>query len=402
MNSYDVIIIGGGPSGATASTLLAREGYRILLLEKSRFPRQKLCGEFITPECMEVFERLGVGDRLAAAGAKSIRRMTIYAPDGRGLRVPMEWIADGHSGAMGLSRSRMDAILLDRARESGVEVREGFHVAPRIEIGSAESIVEGKADGETVERFSGRVVIDASGRNGAYHHHHHHHPGGGPRGEGRFRWARFEGSRLFGCKVHLRGIEGLDGTGELYFFRDGYGGLSEVEGDLVNLCFITTEATLLEARGDRQRLLDLTMRTNPRANERLKGAIFEGEWLGTGPLRFGRPRTQPGVLAIGDAGAFIDPFTGSGILLALTSGEIAAAVIHHAFYEGITSVETIIHRYEGRHRAHFGLRYRISSMLRNLAFRPAARNLLVSVLSRHKSLMRLVARGTRQRLSARS
>lgn len=393
MNSYDTIVIGGGPAGATASTLLAREGYRVLLLEKSRFPRHKLCGEFITPECMPVFERLGVAERLFAAGAKSIRRMTLYAPDGRGLEVPMEWIADGHARAIGLTRSRMDSILLDRARESGVEVREGFHVSPRIESGPAESIVEGKADGETVERFSARLVIDASGRNGAYHQ---------LQGEDRSRWARFEGSRLFGCKAHLRGVTGLDGHGELFFFRDGYGGLSEVEEDRVNLCFITTEATLLDARGDRQRLLDLTMRSNPRANERLKSAIIDGEWLGTGPLQFGRKRTRAGALTIGDAGAFIDPFTGSGILLALTSGELAAEVIHQAISEGITNAEAIIHRYEARHRANFGLRYRISSMLRNLAFRPTARTALVSVLSRHQSLMRLVALGTRQRLSARS
>jgi flavin-dependent dehydrogenase len=319
--------------------------------------------------------------------------MTLYAPDGRELQVPMEWIANGHAGAIGLTRARMDAILLDRARESGVEVREGFHVSPRIESGPRESVVEGKADGETIERFSARLVIDASGRNGVY-------------SGDRARWAQFEGSRLFGCKVHLHGVTGLDEKGELFFFRDGYGGLSEVEPEggaaRVNLCFITTEATLREARGDRQRLLDLTMRSNPRAAERLRDAIIAGEWLGTGPLEFGRKRTRPGVLTIGDAGAFIDPFTGSGILLALTSGALAADVVHQAIAEGISNAETIIRGYEARHRALFGLRYKVSSMLRNLAFRPAIRDVVVSALSRHQSLMRLVALGTRQRLSARS
>ena len=322
MRKYEAIIIGGGPAGATAAALLARAGHRVLVLERSRFPRHKLCGEFITPESMAVFERLGVRERLFAAGARTIRQMTLYAPDGRGLDVPMEWIAGSEAGAIGLTRARMDAILLDAAREAGAEVREGVAVSPRLEFAAAETIVQGKADGETVERFAGRLVIDASGRNGAFHR---------TDGEADARLARFEGSRLFGCKAHLRGVAGLGDRGELFFFRDGYGGLSEVEGDRVNLCFLTTESTLRAARGDRERLLDLTLRTNPRAAARLAGATIDGEWLGTGPLEFGRKRTTPGVLAIGDARAFIDPFTGSGILLALTSGEIAADVVRAQF-----------------------------------------------------------------------
>ena len=124
--TYDAIIIGAGPAGSSVSTLLAREGLRALLLEKSRFPREKLCGEFVTPDCLNVFDRLGVRELIFEAGAKIIDQWTLFAPDGRGVEVPMEWIADGHRHAIGISRARMDLILLECAREAGLTCARDF------------------------------------------------------------------------------------------------------------------------------------------------------------------------------------------------------------------------------------------------------------------------------------
>jgi menaquinone-9 beta-reductase len=388
--NYDVIVIGAGPAGSTISTLLAQSGRRILLLEKSRFPREKLCGEFITPECLTVFGRLGVLDRMIDTGAKVIRRWTLFAPDGRGVEAPLDWIAGGHGHAIGLSRAQMDSIMLERAREAGVETRVGFHVAPRFRLEDGLSLIEGKADGETVEQFSARVVIDASGRNGAFSRQTVQRP------------SLLGGSRLFGCKVHLRAVEGLCEKGELFFFRNGYGGLSNVEGDRTNLCFLTTEATLREARGDRQKLLDLTMGSNPAARRRLQNAVIDGEWLGTGPLNYGRKRSIPGMIAIGDAGAFIDPFTGSGILLALKSGELAATVINRSLVEGVCDIDLVAKRYDQLYRSQFGLRFQVCSLLRNIAFKPVIRDALVTALSRYNSLVKIIALSTRLSIASES
>ncbi len=385
-NPHEVIIIGAGPAGSSAAILLAQRGLRVLLLEKSRFPREKLCGEFLSPETLNVFARLGVRTRMLEAGAQIIRHWVMVAPNGRRVEVPLAWLAGGEGHAIGLSRSRMDAILLDRAREVGVEVREAFHVSPRLSRAGEITFVEGKADGETVERFAAPLVLDASGRGRLF-----------ARNEPVTASVKSKnGSRPFGVKVHLRGVEGLGETGELFFFKDGYGGMSDVEGGRTNLCFITTEETLRAAKGDRHALLEATMMTNPAARERLRGAVVDGEWLGTGPLNYGRQPVVPGVLAIGDAGAFIDPFTGSGMLLAMTSGELVASVISDAFASDERHPEVIAHRYHQLHRQKFGWRFRACAMLRSLAFKPATRNLLAMLLSRHSSLARMVALSTRQ------
>ncbi len=383
MRSYDVIIIGAGPAGTTAATLLARAGLRALLLEKSQFPREKLCGEFITPESLNVFDRLGVRERMYDAGAKTIRQWRLFAPDGRGVSVPMKWIADGHNHAICISRARMDLILLDRAREAGVDVREGFHVSPRFDYEDELRVISGKADAETVEHFSAPIVIDASGRNGAFSN------------QKAQRTSRLWGSRLFGCKVHLRAIDGMRELGELFFYRDGYGGMCDVENNRTNLCFITTEATLREAKGDREKLLDLTMRSNPAARRRLQNAVIDGEWLGTGPIAYGRIRPISGVISIGDAGAFIDPFTGSGILLALSSGELVADTISQAIAAGVSDAEVISKSYDRVHRAKFGWRFRACAILRAAAFSPTARNALVMAMTRWRPLTRLIAQSTR-------
>ena len=378
---YDVIVIGAGPAGTASAITLGKAGWRVLLLERGRFPRHKLCGEFLTPEARPILARLGVEDRMLAAGSALIGQFNIYSPDGRCLGIPMSWMAPGE--ALGISRSSMDQILMDRARESGVEVREGFSVSSNLTIEGEDRVIEGLEAGQAVERLRARVIIDASGRNGAFSR------------EVSQVASRLNGARVFGCKVHLRRVKGMEGLGELYFFGDGYGGLSDIEDNRSNLCFLTTERTLIEARGDRERLIDLTLRTNPAARARLRSAETVGEWHGTGPITYGRQQTMPGILAVGDSSAFIDPFTGSGMLLALASGELAANVIGRQLVGGQSTPESIIDDYQRQHRSLFSRRYRAVSLLRRVAFSAGTRQLMVSLLTRQRSLARLIARSTR-------
>src|SRR5829696_6043393 len=123
----DVIVVGGGPAGSVSAWLLAERGHHVLLLDKARFPRHKACSEYVNPAGARLLAELGLAGDLEALGAHRMEAMLIHAPGGHHFLADFG-IAQPGGTAMGLSRFRLDSLLLDRAREAGVEVREGTHV----------------------------------------------------------------------------------------------------------------------------------------------------------------------------------------------------------------------------------------------------------------------------------
>src|SRR5258705_5975709 len=128
-NTFDVAIAGAGPAGASAAIQLALSGARVLLIEEKKFPRAKLCGEFISPECLTHFKRLGVMDQMSAAGGAAVSETVFYSRHGNSVAVPSEWIISGGQ-TPGPSRSEMDHQLFHRAKNPGGGVLEKAH-APR-------------------------------------------------------------------------------------------------------------------------------------------------------------------------------------------------------------------------------------------------------------------------------
>lgn len=388
-DNYDVLIVGGGPAGASAAIRLALTGARVLLCEQKKFPREKLCGEFISPECFSHFAALGVADRMRAAGGVWLSETVFYARGGSHLSVPSEWFGATRAGAYGLSRAEMDARLLSRAREAGVEVLEETQaMCLLLEKGRVRGAYLKRAAGETQE-VRAAVTIDATGRARALARRiEKSKPQAGRR------------PRLVAFKTHLKDARGAPGHCEIYVYKGGYGGLNSVEGGLSNLCFIAAAQDVRAAGNDAERVMREIVQTNRRAAWTLERAHAAAPWLAVSLEGFGGRSLVPatGLLAIGDAASFIDPFTGSGMLMALESGELAAAAITRALprvYEE-RAFEALAADYQTLYRSKFNARLRVCAWLRRAAFIPRLAEAVIATLSHSERVRKRLARATRQ------
>jgi flavin-dependent dehydrogenase len=374
LHDFDVIIAGAGPAGSSAAIHLARGCRRVLLVEQKKFPRAKLCGEFISPECRRHFETLGVAGAMTNSDPASITETVFYSSRGHHVTIPSSWF--GGPAALGLSRAVMDDVLLKRARECGVEVIEGATITEPIIDHNIVSGVKFKINGDE-HQHTAPLTIDATGRARILTRKLH-------AGETRSK------AKLIAFKVHLRNTRVAPGACEIYFYRDGYGGLSSVEGDISNLCFITSAEQVKRYHSNPDLVMRELVMKNQRAAHTLAHAQPESEWLSASWERFGRQQPSPakGLLAIGDSAAFIDPFTGSGMLMAFESGELAADVI-------IRNRNAVEADYTAAYLRKFDSRLRISGWLRRAAFKPRLAGFGIALCGASKHFRSRLVRATR-------
>jgi len=384
-SNYDVIIAGGGPAGASAATHLAMRGARVLLAEQKKFPREKLCGEFISPECAVHFERLGVIDQMLAAGPARLDETVFYARNGKSVCVPSKWFG-ANGAALGLSRAEMDERLLRRAGEAGVAVLEDAQVADLLFDQAEVRGVSLKRAGNQIS-YRAPVTIDATGRVRALAR--------------RVEQQRSKSNRapLVAFKAHLEDARVAPGACEIYFYRGGYGGLSSIEDGRSNLCFIASARDVRACAADAERVMREVVCQNARAALTLANARARTSWLAVTLESFGRHQIAPanGLLTIGDAASFIDPFTGSGMLMALESGELAAQVIadHLDTIRDGRGFEELSKQYRDAYERKFDSRLRICSLMRRAAFVPGLADLAIRFFRTSARLRQFVTRATR-------
>jgi flavin-dependent dehydrogenase len=373
-NSFDVIIAGAGPAGSSAAIHLARRGIKVLLVEQKKFPRAKLCGEFISPECRKHFENLGVAEAMSTSQPTALTETVFYSSGGHHINVPSSWF--GGSAALGLSRAVMDNVLLRRAQDCGVTVLEGVSVTEPI-LHATE--VKGVRVKES--EYLAPLTIDATGR--ARILTKKLHRGTEPKSK----------PKLIAFKAHLRNTRVAPNACEIYFYPEGYGGLSTVEGEVSNLCFIISAAQVKRYSSNPEIVMREMVMKNRRAAYTLEQAQPVSEWLSASWERFGRQQPCPakGLLTIGDSAAFIDPFTGSGMLMALESGELVADVIvRHRKAPSLVAAE-----YTAEYIRKFDSRLRISGWLRRAAFNPRLAGLGIAICGASKHFRSRIARATR-------
>lgn len=380
-SSYDIVIAGGGPAGSSLAIRTAAAGFSVLLVEQKKFPRDKLCGEFISPECIPHFDELGVSDEIEAAGGTALNETVFYRRNGKGVSVRSEWFGGSGSTALGLSRGVMDDVLLRHARQAGATVVEEASVRNLILDRSRAvgvELIDKKRNSLSVDA---KLLIDATGRSRSLARLcDDKQPDRSP-------------ARHVAFKTHLNGAAIEPGVCEIYVYNGGYGGCNRIENGLYDLCFIA-------ASGDVKRLgssADRIMREVVFSNHRAAAALHEAEvvkpWLAVPIQRFGRGKLIPreGIITVGDAAAFIDPFTGSGMLMALQSAKIAAAAIANSRLD----LDILTTEYTREYSEAFDRRLKVCSLLRYAAFVPLLAESMISILSRSDALREKIARSTR-------
>lgn len=352
MSACDVLIVGAGPAGSAAAATLALAGHRTLVLEKDRFPRAKVCGEFLSGSARADLRRLGVLADIEA-GAEHIERGLLHLP--RGHSVAFELPTTG----LGISRSRLDSLLARRAAELGAEVRHGSRVTSIDRGTGSEFRVRFISDG-SAQTLEARSVIGAWGRWDAL-----------DRRLGRRFLAG--GSRFFGWSRDFVGGERLAGQVHLFLFPGGYCGLSRVEDGATNLAGVISE----RARRRLDSGWDAVVAHARRSSAAFDGAMANlregpGEFLGIGPVFFTvKPPVENQMLMIGDAAGVIDPFSGEGQAGALASGILAAEILSRGL-KGQISMDDVSRIYTRAWRERFSRTFGWGSMFRRLILQPSA------------------------------
>ncbi len=323
--SYDVIVIGAGPAGSTTATLLADAGHSVLLLEKSRFPRHHI-GESLMPHTYHTFKRIGMLDKLKASLFPTKESVQFVNAEGRDSRPYYFTDRDPHecSRTWQVRRDVFDEMMFANAAEHGVETHQEVQVR-RVVFDDGRAVgVEAKI-GETTATINGRVIVDATGMNTLLARQldlrrpdpHLKHAAI----YGYFRNAQRDSGRNAGATIVISTPEG-----------NGWFWSIPLSDEVTSVGVVAPPAYLTTGRGaDPARTLDEEIAKAPGIAKRLENAERVGEVRVTSDFSYRATRIAgPGWVLVGDAFGFLDPLYSSGVMLALTSGEMAADTIDDA------------------------------------------------------------------------
>lgn len=345
---YDVAIIGGGPAGSSAATVLAKAGRRVLVLEKARFPRFHI-GESLLPYNRAVFEELGVWEKIEAAGFVVKRGAQFWMGDGsRHNRLDFsQGSFTEFPEARQVERAKFDQILLDHAREAGAEVREECAVTShRIDADGVDVVCQ-NGGGEQTVRAS--FLIDASGLANR------------TANAGSLR-DYYEGHRKIAVFGHFRGVDMPcgDESGDIVIVRrsDSWFWLIPLAGGKTSVGLVMDKDAYQKVGLGPREVFDGSVMATPAVRDRFQNAELIDELRVTVDFSYKNRRLAgERVVRVGDAAGFIDPIFSSGVMLAMSSGVEGAKVVDGALRKGV-AMTSAMRKYEQSVWRNVGLYWR--------------------------------------------
>ena len=351
MQLFDVAIVGGGPAGSSCGAFCAMAGLQSLVLDREKFPREKVCGDCLNPSCWPVLERLALADRVRDLPHSKLCSVEFIAINGRGVIVDLPSGADCE---ISVKRSLFDDLLLRRAHELGANIHEQTTVTglSRNDYWNIET-----ASGDL---FQARMLIGADGRNSTVAHLCNLLPR--PARERVALQAHIPLPRDFGNRIVLQ------------FLREGYSGQAPVDEIQLNLCLVGTPRTISQLRRWAERQFQLPA---------------DQGWRTITPLtRSPVPSAHENLFFVGDAARVVEPFTGEGIYYALQSGELAANAIAKILRGDDRN--SVLREFRRAYAQMYRGRLWINRLAREAVLRPQLGSLFVHAARVNPSILRLL------------
>jgi menaquinone-9 beta-reductase len=384
--TYDALIIGAGPAGATAALLLARAGWSVAIIERAVFPRRKVCGEFISATSLPLLHDVGVAHSFLERAGPEVRRVGLFAQDTAAVAAMPEAPGSREKWGRALGREHLDLLLLEAASQAGARVWQPWSVTElqRRSDGFACQIT---TKGHRRELLA-RIVIAA---NGSWE---------------RSPWAVPEigaskPSDLFAFKAHFQSCDLPADLMPLLVFPGGYGGMVHSDGGRATLSCCIRRDELQRCRRQRpgwsagDAVLEHIRGSCLGVREALQHARLEAAWLSAGPIRPGiRRRFADGIFLVGNAAGEAHPIVAEGISMAMQSAWLLhrQLVIHQSDVMAGRAVAEIGKEYAAEWATWFAPRIRAAAVFAHLAMRPQFGRLLLPILRRFPRTLTLGAR----------
>jgi len=356
--TWDVVIAGAGPAGTVAATILARAGARVLIVDRARFPRDKLCGDSVNPGALSILRRWNLASGTERHGVP-IDGMLVCGADG--VRIGATYPKPLHGRTV--MRRDLDHWLLEEAIRAGAQFEEGVTVLRALMRSQQKSVDRECVAGVVIRSRTGRevplrarVTMAADGRRSTL-------------AFGLRLSTQPDRPRRWAVGAYFDGVAGNSSMGEMHIRPGLYVGLAPLPGGLTNICAVGTPATLTYL-DDPERALRNAIDREAALRDRLADARLVTRPVVLGPLAVDtRSAGVAGLLLTGDAAGFIDPMTGDGLRFAVKGAELAAEAALEALALGDPQMHLTLAR--RRHSA-FASKWRFNRTLRRLVDSPAA------------------------------